>query len=240
MVVAASAANGQPQPYGAGRIDAVHHVFNLVLLGNDAAFRVAAMVAVETGRDSLLQRGVRQQIARQLFDGKAVERQIGVEGVDDPISPPPHIAGAVVLIAARIGVTRSVEPIGSHPLPVAGRVEQAVNQALIGLGRIIAQKGVDFRQRRRKARQVQRQTADERRFVGFWRRAQALGLEPGENEIVDRVARPAGIVNRRRLRPRLGNQRPVLRPLGAFGDPTPQPLDLLGREFAAGTDRRHF
>ena len=43
------------------------------LFGHDAAFRVAAVIAVEPGGDLLVQGGVRQQVARQLLDRELVE-----------------------------------------------------------------------------------------------------------------------------------------------------------------------
>ena len=59
VVVAAGAAERQAEPHGRGRLHAVDDVLDGVLLGDDAAFGVAAVVAVEAGGDPLVERGVR-------------------------------------------------------------------------------------------------------------------------------------------------------------------------------------
>ena len=56
VVVAAGAAEGQAQPDGRRGVDAIDDVLDGVLLGDDAALGVAAMVAVEAGRDLLVER----------------------------------------------------------------------------------------------------------------------------------------------------------------------------------------
>ena len=53
-----------------GRFHAVDHVLDLILLRNRAAFEIDHVVAVETGGDLLLERGVGQQVAGQLLDGE--------------------------------------------------------------------------------------------------------------------------------------------------------------------------
>src|SRR5262245_4494742 len=60
VVVAARAAESQAKPDGSRRFDAIGHVFDGILLGNNAPFGVAAMVAVEAGGDPLGQRRLRQ------------------------------------------------------------------------------------------------------------------------------------------------------------------------------------
>ncbi len=76
VAVASGAADGQAQPDGRRGVDAVDHVFGGVFLGDDAALGVAAMVPVEAGRDPLIQRRAREQIAGELFDREAVERPV--------------------------------------------------------------------------------------------------------------------------------------------------------------------
>ena len=58
VVVAAGAADRQAEPDGGGGLDAVDDVLDGVLLGDDAALGVAAMVAVEAGGDLLVERRV--------------------------------------------------------------------------------------------------------------------------------------------------------------------------------------
>src|SRR5581483_12449625 len=56
VVVAAGTAERQAEPDGGGRFDAVGDVLDGVFFGNDAAFGVAAVIAVETSSNSLLER----------------------------------------------------------------------------------------------------------------------------------------------------------------------------------------
>ena len=79
VAVAAGAGQRQAQPDGRGRVDAVDDVLDGVLLGDDAPFAVAAMVAVEAGRDLLVERRAGQQVAGELLDRELVERQVAVD-----------------------------------------------------------------------------------------------------------------------------------------------------------------
>ena len=65
MIVAAGAAERQPEKGGAGGGHAVHHRFHAILLEIDAAFVVAGRVAMEAGGDQLIDGRIGQQVARQ-------------------------------------------------------------------------------------------------------------------------------------------------------------------------------
>ena len=60
VIVAPGTAHRQPHPDREGRIDPVHDVLDGILFRDDASFRVATMVAVESCRDSLVQGRIRQ------------------------------------------------------------------------------------------------------------------------------------------------------------------------------------
>jgi hypothetical protein len=91
--VALGAGHGEAEPGGGGDMDAIDHGVEPVLEGIDAAFLIDHGVAVEPGGDALIERGVREQITGELFDGELIERHILVEGLDDPIAPGPDRAG---------------------------------------------------------------------------------------------------------------------------------------------------
>ena len=110
VIVAARAANRHAQEHGTGGVDAIDDVFHRVLLRNDSAFRVAAMIAIEPGGDPLIQRGIRQQVAGELFDRELVVRHVAIERIDHPIAPSPHEPRAVPLIAVAVGIARRFEP----------------------------------------------------------------------------------------------------------------------------------
>ena len=110
MAVAAGAAESQAKPDRCRCIDAIGDVLDRVLLGNDAPFAVTAMVAIEPSGNLLVEGWQRQQIAGKLFDREAVERQIMVICVDDPVTPAPHDARAVGLIATGVRVPSCIQP----------------------------------------------------------------------------------------------------------------------------------
>ncbi len=123
VVVALSTPGRQPHPDGGGRADSVGDVFDAVLLRDDAGLFGDHVVAVEAGRDALLDRRVRQQVACELLDGELIEGHVRVEGVDDPISPAPHEPLVVREVAVRVGVASLIEPVAGLMLAVARRSE---------------------------------------------------------------------------------------------------------------------
>ena len=66
-----------------------------------------------------------------------------VERVDDPVAPRPHVALGVGLVAVGVGVAGRVEPVERHPLAVARRGEQAIDDLLVGVRRRVGEEGVD-------------------------------------------------------------------------------------------------
>src|SRR5262245_13785789 len=107
------------------------------------------MIAVEGRGDALIERRVRQQIARQLFDYELIERLVPVERIDHPVAPGPGAAVAVYLIAVRVGVTRGVQPSRRHTLAVTRACEQAVDDLFVSLRRFVVEVIVDLARRGR-------------------------------------------------------------------------------------------
>ena len=142
-----------------------------------------------------------------------------------------HAWRAIVgVVAVGVGIPGRIEPVERHPLAIAGRSQQPVDLPLIGLGRRVGQERVQLRGGRRQAGQVERHPAQQRGPVGFGRRMQPALFELGQDEEVDRVANPTGLLDGRQfVSPRRG-ERPVRLVLGALRDPLPQQLDLAGRE----------
>ena len=165
--------------------------------------------------------------------GELVERHVAVEGVDHPIAPARHVAAAVDVVAVRVGIAGGVEPVEGHPLAVVRRGQQAIDQLFVGIGTRVGQKGIDLGRRRRQAGQVERQPADQRCLVRLGRRLQSLALEPGQNEAIDRISRPAGIANFRQRRPHRGDKRPMHTVNGPFRDPALEQVLLHRRKLMA-------
>ena len=239
VIVTAGAAHGQAQPDRGGGLDPIHHVFHPVFLGNDPAFPVSAVVAIEGAGDPLIQRGVRQHVACDLLDGEVVEGEVPVEGVDHPVAPAPHAALGVGLVAVGVGIAGGVQPTNGHALPVAGRVEQPVDGPLIRFVGRVLQKAVHDLRLGRKAGQVQRGPADERGRIGLGRRLQPGPFQTGQNESVNGIPDPLRIADGRRFRPYGGTERPVVLPVGALIDPAPEELLLMIREALPRVARRH-
>ena len=120
-----------------------------------------------------------QQVAGQLLDRELVERQVAVEGVDDPVAVLPDRARGVDAVAVGVGVAGQVEPVPAPALAVVRRGEQPVDQPLVGVGPGVGEEGLDLGGRRRQAEQVEAEPADQRRAVGLGRRARPLPSPAG-------------------------------------------------------------
>ena len=239
VIVAARAAHGEAQPGGGGGFQTVHHILHLVLFGHGTALEIHHVVAVETAGQFLFCSGVRQKVARQLFNGELVIRHVVVEGRDDPIAPVPHFALAVDVIAVRIGVARQIQPLQGHALAKARGLQQGVHTLLIGIRRFVAQKGIELRHGGRQACEIVSHATQQGGFAGLGRVLQAFAFQAGQHEVVDRVTHPAGFLyggcgwrNRR-------DKRPVSLPFCALINPLFQGVDLWGREGAARIGRGH-
>ena len=227
VVVAARAPQRQAEPDGGRRRDSIDRVFHQELRWHDPAFGVQAVVAVETGGDTLVQCCVGEHVTGDLLDRELIERHVVVVGIDHPVPPAPHAALAVGLVPVRVGIPGGVQPLHGHPLTVSGRLEQPVDHRLVRTGRVVAEEGVDLGHRRRQSGKVQGHTANQRRTVRLGRGAQAFSLEPRENEVVDRVAHPIPARDRRERRTHRRDERPMTVPLRSLIDPPSDRLDLV-------------
>ena len=104
MRMALSTAHGQSEPHGTRRVDSVDNRFIPKLLRVDTAFLVVHRIAVEASRDELIQCGIRQQVSGDLLDRKLIERHIGIEGSDDPVSIRPDRPWTVLFVTIGVGV----------------------------------------------------------------------------------------------------------------------------------------
>ena len=188
---------------------------------------------MEAGRELLLVRRVRKQVAGELLDREPIERHVGVERVDHPISPRPVVARRVLLEPVGVGIPGRIEPPHRHSLAVTRRRQGLIHQRLV-CGGVAHQRGDLFRGRR-KPGQVEGDTTRE----GVWRRRgggpQAALAESTQDERVHRV---------RRARRNLGafwlSKRPMRAPLRAGLDPVPEDRHFVITETGAmRVDRRH-
>ena len=110
VVMATRTPEGAAEPDGRRRVGAVEQPLPARLGRVDAALVVQHRVAVKARRDARALVGVRQQVAGQLLDREAIERQIAVERIDDPVAPLPHRPRAVEVVAVGVGIAREIEP----------------------------------------------------------------------------------------------------------------------------------
>ena len=132
MVVALAAAHGRAQPGDGHGPHAVAGVLGQVLAGLCTSLARHHVQAVEAGRHELLGGRVGQQVAGELLDGELVERLVAVERVDHVIAVREDALALVAVVADRVGEPGQVQPGNGHPLAVMGRLEQPIDQALVG------------------------------------------------------------------------------------------------------------
>ena len=243
VIVTAGAFGREAEQGGAGRADAVGDVFDAVFLVDDAAFGVDDVVAVEGRGQPLGVRRIRQQVAGELFGDELAEGGVPVEGLDDPVAPPPHRAGGVVVETMGVGVAGHVEPLLGETLAEAGRVQQAPGGRQIGLVTAQADVGLegrDLRGRGRQAGQVEGGATEPGGRLGLGRGLEFLGLEFREHEAIEGLPRPGGVGDFRRGGFLGRDEGPVLLVRSALGDPAADEFDLGRRHLAIGLGRRHL
>ncbi len=161
-----------------------------------------------------------QQVAGELLDREPVERQVAVEGVDDPVAVLPDRARGVDAVAVGVGVAGQVEPVPRPALAVVRRGEQAVDEPLVGVGR----------GRRRGTRRPPRAIGGRPIRSRLTRRisvarsasgdgAMPVALQPGEDEAIDRVADPVASAGRPAARADRAGRRPSGSAAGAARGP---------------------
>ena len=125
--VALRAAEREAEPRRARRRDAVRHRVEAELVRIDAALLVEHRVAVEAGRDFLIERRAREHVSRDLLDRELIERLVGVQRIDDPVAIRPDRPRAIFLVAVRVRIAREVEPLARPAFAVARRGEEAID-----------------------------------------------------------------------------------------------------------------
>ena len=246
VVVANGTADGQPHPDRGGRLGAVAGVEHDVFLVDDAPLVGRHVAAVEAAADPGLEhrvgRGVGgevHEIAGELELRESVEGQVVVEGLNNPLPVGPHLPVVVEVDPVGVGIAGVVEPMTAAVLTPLRRREQDVEIPLIGVGPGVGQEGLDGGRVGGQAGDVEGGPAGERAAVGLRGRLEPRGLEPGEDEAVDRVSDPRLVLDRRRLGLRGWDERPVGLVFGPFLDPADEQLLLGGRERLLGLGRRH-
>ena len=241
MVVALRAAHGEAHPHGPQRGRAIQHLLIAELFGVCAALAIGEGVAIESGGHQGIEIAIGQQIAGELLDGELVKGNVAIERVDYPfaIAPGPG-ARAIFFVAVAIRVARQVKPVARPLLAVVGRIQQAVHQAFIGVGTVVAEILADLLGGGREAGKIETHAAEQGQFRGFRRGRDAFPFQAGQNKAVHRVVAPGAVAYGGRGGPLDFLERPVRGargPVETLIDPRAQHTHLFRAE--VGAHRRH-
>ena len=202
VVVAARAGDRSPENRRAQRVHDVGGdlIFALHQIARVAVVRVEAE---EPGGGQGLLIARRQFVAGDLLLQEARIGLVRIERLDHIVAITIGVgAGLIALETRAVGVAHEIEPATGLTFAIAGGRKQAVHQFFVGVRRSVVDEGGNLVRRRDDAPNVERGATNEGRAIRVRRRLQALGFELGENECVDRRARPLLLLDDRdELRP---------------------------------------
>ena len=110
VIMALSTTYGKSKPHSARGRDAIKDAVDTKLLWINTAFLVDLGIAMKSCGHALVVGGVWQQVSCYLFDRELVERQIAIEGIDDPIAVLPNLTRCIDGVAIAVGVASLIEP----------------------------------------------------------------------------------------------------------------------------------
>ena len=183
--------------------------------------------------------GAVDQVAGELLDREPVERLVGVERADHVVAEQPDVDVVVAVIAGGVGEPDQVEPEDGHPFadsgarPAAGRPAARRRRGGCRWTKASTSSGVGGKPIRSKLS----------RRIRVGRSASGDGSSPSALSRARRnrsIASPAPAVGHgRHRRPRRRDDRPSAPSrLGPLRDPSPDQVDLVGRQracrFSAG------
>ena len=205
--------------------------------GDFGQFRLAADLRIDIPRDHLARPGAAESggdqrfvisrfglVAGQLEGDEPVVGEVFLEGPDHPIAVSPGVGPlGVEFEPVRVGMMGQVEPVLGLAFAILGRSEQAVDDPLEGVGPVVLEEPVDIGRTRRQAGQVGRDPANPGHAVGLGGVPEPGRFEAGQDEPVDRIPDPTGLLD-------LGE-------IGAARDPE-RPMDVgLGRDRRGGREQ---
>ncbi len=172
-------------------IDGVHATLFLVRASNDFGADHQ-----EAGRGNLFVplflAGAGKKVARDLLTHELVERFVFVKRIDDVVPKAPCVVvGKVLVQPVGIGVAGTIQPVAAPALAELLGAQQPIHHPLDRLRRVVVLKSFHLFWRGRQADEVERQAAQQDQFAGIAGWKQVLLFQFGEDETVDRAARPA-------------------------------------------------
>ncbi len=193
VVVAASAAEGQSQKGGSGRVDQIRQ---LVLALHECQVDVRALYKiVGAGNEKAGADWFVQCIARNLFAHELVVWLVFVQSTNDPIPIGPGIGTLTVgLKSLRFPKADQVQPVPSPTFAISRAVQYLVNQILPRRRRVIVDEPVNLLRRWGHAVHHQVQTPDPCTPIGPRRGGKLCLGQPFENKRVNRVGNRGSLV----------------------------------------------
>ena len=200
VVVAAGAADGQPEDGGADDVGALDEDFVAadgdVLVAGIAADRAEAVKPRGGCQLGIVRRDF---VAGDLLGEKLVERFVAVQRVDHVVAEAPGFRKtAVILEALGLGEAHHVEPVAREMLAVVRTREQAIDDALVSVGRFVGEEGHRFLRCRRQAGEIEVNAAEE---LGLGRGGggrEGVRLQLCEHETINGAGGPRGLFHRGR------------------------------------------
>ena len=236
MIVALGTPDGLPHPNSSDSTNPIGEVARLVILLLRPALLGGEQESVEARSHPGLHRGVRQQIAGQLFPCKLVEGLVVVERANDVIAVGPDVPRIVGMVADGVGEAHEIEPTIGHAFPVLRRGHQAIHPPLIGTGGGVGLEGVHPLWGRRQAGEIQAQPSGQRTAIGLWRGLEVQRLQTGSNQPIDTTLPLRARQNGRANDGLIG---PMSLILGSLGDPPLEQCLLFRLERLVRLGRRH-
>jgi hypothetical protein len=127
-----------------------------------------------------------KEIAGKLLGDEGVEGFVVVEGPNDPVAVTPGVgAGGVEFVAVGLGPANNVKPVLSPAFAGMRRRQEALDDTLVGVGSLVAQKGGDLFKSRGQTGKRERDATEEGRPVGLVGGRQARLLQPGLDKGID-------------------------------------------------------
>ena len=124
MRVAARTPNRQSEPHCAGGLCAIEAGFHTKLFLIRAAFRIGQRLPVKGSGQPLHGSRIGQQVPCDLLNRELVEWHVAIDGVDDPVAPPPGVwSRPIFLVAIRVGIPGQVEPVSTPAFSEVRRLQ---------------------------------------------------------------------------------------------------------------------
>ena len=97
-----------------------------------------------------------KQVAGQLFDRKLIERHVGIQSANYPITIRPKRAQIVTLKTMRVRISGRIQPGTCPTFAKFWPCEQSIDRVLISLRARVGEKLIEFRRRRRQPGEIER------------------------------------------------------------------------------------